>query len=110
MVRLTVGLGVWLIMASLSMAGAVSPVKSAPTLGDRLPSDSLVRLVQGPADSTTRAQPAKKDSFVITDQTEIQVDGKPCRYGEVPTGAAIVLLEVAADGRTVMKVHFRTGK
>lgn len=109
MVRLTVGFAVWLVVASVGMAGVASHLKSAPTLGDR-PTDSLARLVQEPTPSANRTQPARKDSFVITEQTEVQVDGKPCRYGEVPAGAAIVLLEVAADGRTVMKVHFRTTK
>jgi hypothetical protein len=48
--------------------------------------------------------------FLLTDQTEVLLDGRPCRYQDVPAGASIVGMDVAADKRTVLKVHFRTKK
>lgn len=50
------------------------------------------------------------DEFVLTTMSEVLVDGQPCPYRDVPKQARIVHLEVAADGKTILKVHFRTGK
>jgi hypothetical protein len=51
-----------------------------------------------------------KEEFVVTEQTEVLLDGRPCRYQDVPAGAGIVQMEVAADNKTVLKIHFRTKK
>jgi hypothetical protein len=48
--------------------------------------------------------------FVLTDRTEVRLNGKPCNYEEIPHHATIVLIEVAMDNRTILKIHFRTGK
>jgi hypothetical protein len=44
---------------------------------------------------------------VVTDRTEILLDGKPCKYEAIPATASIVRMEVAADKKTVLKIHFR---
>jgi hypothetical protein len=49
-------------------------------------------------------------TFVVTEQTEVLLNGKPCKYEEVAGHACIVWMEVAADKKTVLKVHFRVGK
>jgi hypothetical protein len=46
--------------------------------------------------------------FALTDQSEILLNGKPCRFEEVPAQASISLLELAADRHTVLRIHFRT--
>jgi hypothetical protein len=56
------------------------------------------------------AGPESRSEFVMTDQTEVLLNGKPCKYAEVPGHASIVRMELAADNKTVLKVHFRTGK
>jgi hypothetical protein len=48
--------------------------------------------------------------FVITEQTEVLLDGKPCKYQDVFGNARIVRMEVAEDKKTVLKIHFRTAK
>jgi hypothetical protein len=48
--------------------------------------------------------------FVVTEQTEILLDGKPCKYQDVARDARIVRMEVAEDKKTVLKIHFRTRK
>jgi hypothetical protein len=48
--------------------------------------------------------------FVVTDQTEITLNGKACKFDAVPARARIIRMEVAEDKKTVLKVHFRTGK
>jgi hypothetical protein len=56
------------------------------------------------------AGPEARSEFVMTDQTEVLLNGKPCKYAEVPGHASIVRMELAADNKTVLKIHFRTGK
>jgi hypothetical protein len=48
--------------------------------------------------------------LVITEKTEVKVDGKSCQYEQVPDGADIVLLEVAADKKMILRIHFRSKK
>jgi hypothetical protein len=60
-----------------------------------------------------REQAAGRDSpseFVVTDRTEVLLNGKPCRYADVPGHATIVRMEVAADNKTVLRIHFQTRK
>lgn len=51
---------------------------------------------------------AQKDEYQITDITEIKVDGRQCRYNEVPKGAEITLLEVSSDNKSILRIHFQT--
>jgi hypothetical protein len=57
-----------------------------------------------------QAAAAAKSEFQVTDQTEICLDGKPCKYAQVPCHASIVRMEVAADTKTVLRIEFQTGK
>jgi hypothetical protein len=52
--------------------------------------------------------PGDDHEFVITAKTEIKLDGKDCKYEDVPDDAEIVLLEVAADRRTILIIHFES--
>jgi hypothetical protein len=55
--------------------------------------------------------PEQKQEFRITDQTEVELDGHPCKYKDVPNDAVIVLLEVASDSqKAILKIHFRSKK
>jgi hypothetical protein len=53
---------------------------------------------------------AKPVNYVITDETEIEVDGKRCGYEDVPERAEMILLSIGKDGKTVLKLHFKTKK
>jgi hypothetical protein len=46
----------------------------------------------------------------VTAETEILLDGQSCKYAEIPSQAGIVRMEVAADKKTVLKIHFRSRK
>jgi hypothetical protein len=46
----------------------------------------------------------------VTGETEILLNGKPCIYEGIPDHASIVQMDVAADKKTVLKIHFRTQK
>jgi hypothetical protein len=48
--------------------------------------------------------------FIVTERTEVLLNGERCRYEEIPGHASIVRMEVAADRKTVLKIHFRVGK
>jgi hypothetical protein len=66
-------------------------------------------LLRQAAQSPRPAAPEQKD-FVITSKTEVMLDGRACRYEDVPAHATVTVLEVAADRRTLMRIHFTTKK
>jgi hypothetical protein len=45
--------------------------------------------------------------YQVTDRTEVLLNGRPCRYQDVPGTASIVLMEVSPDKTTILKIHFR---
>jgi hypothetical protein len=49
-----------------------------------------------------------KAQLVITEQTEVKLDGRPCCYQDVPHGATVVGAETGLDNRTILRIHFRT--
>jgi hypothetical protein len=46
--------------------------------------------------------------FILTETTEVLLDGRPCKYRDVPPQAEITRLEVGPDRRTVLRIFFRT--
>ena len=100
MARLTMLLVAFLCLAS-SASAALSPRKD-PSALERSVQQALVRQEPHP--------PAGKTELVITDKTVMRLDGRVCKYEDVPEGATVILLEVAADKKTVLTIHFRRGK
>src|SRR5437016_7075696 len=60
--------------------------------------------------SEEKAPREEKQSFIITDDTEVRVDGRPCKYENLPQGAEVILVDVAKDKKTIRKIHFRSKK
>lgn len=59
--------------------------------------------------SSLYAVAAKHDEFRITEKTEVLLDGRPCRYEEIPDGATILLLETVSNESTeIARIHFRS--
>ena len=85
---------------------ALAPRPDCPAPGRDVPS-SLVQSLP-PGFTQAALAPSPKDQYQITDQTQVTLDGRPCRYADVPSGAGVVKMEVAADGTTVLKIHFRS--
>jgi hypothetical protein len=79
---------------------SLSPRSAHATPGSNFPKELLKE-----ASSRERG-----DELVITDQTEIKVDGQASKYEEVPKEADIILLEVAADKKAILRIHFQTKK
>ena len=74
-----------------------------------LATDTIPR-VQGPKLTADGAGYGAAPEFQVTEQTEVLLDGKACRYQDVPQQATILRMEVAPDRKTVLRIHFRTGK
>jgi hypothetical protein len=58
--------------------------------------------------SATARGPAEE--YTVSDQTEVKLDGRPCAYKDVPRGASILRIELAADRKTILRIHFRSRK
>jgi hypothetical protein len=107
MTRLTLAMVAWMSFAAIASASLTprkepTPLRNeAPKVQDAMLSAAALELALGP--KTT-------PEFVVTDQTEILLDGKPCRYEAVPAHAVIVRMEVSEDKKTVLKIHFRVRK
>jgi hypothetical protein len=90
------------LLGCLSSAqGSFSPRPEQPNPTRELRSRFLTEAV--------KPQP-KDDDLVITDQTEVKLDGKLCSYKDVPGNAEIILLEVGQDKKEILKIHFRAQK
>jgi hypothetical protein len=105
MTRLVLALVAWLGIASVAPA-TLTPRRETPILGADVPHAvklfaKLLSREVGPSDSS---------EYVLTDRTEVLLNGKVCKYAEIPANARIIRMEVAADQRTVLRIHFRTGK
>ncbi len=48
--------------------------------------------------------------YRITSRTEITLDGRPCRYADVPKGATILKMEVDSDNGAIVTIQFRSKK
>ncbi len=107
MVRLT------LALAALITVASVAPASLAPRNADSWPAhrSPVVRspalFTDAPAHATRQATVLE---FQVTEQTEILLDGRGCRYEEVPAQATILRLELATDRKTVLRIYFRTDK
>jgi hypothetical protein len=84
----------------LSPAIASLSRKQRPPVPKNLPDKAIESLVRVPS----------SDEFRITATTEVLLNGRPCRYEDVPDGATILLLETATnESKEILKIHFQTG-
>jgi hypothetical protein len=107
MTRLTFTLAAWMSLVSVASA-SLAPPKEFPTFGNGVPPARVAKLLPRAPERTARE--ASPPEFVLTDRTEYLLNGKPCRYADVPANATIVRMEVAVDKKTVLRVHFQTRK
>jgi hypothetical protein len=64
----------------------------------------------GKVQASTHATSKSLGSLVITAETDIRLDGRTCRYEEIPAAAVITAADVAGDRRTLLRIHFRSPK
>jgi hypothetical protein len=95
-----------LTVACLLCSGvAASLPKSSPPSPERasLPA-------KGPAGANKESrQSGSGGTLVITARTKVLLNGRPCRYEQVPDNAVITFAEVDSDQKTLLRIHFRTG-
>lgn len=95
---------IWAIVAVLcSVSVAHATLGPAPASPNRERAREALRA----AGSIPAAAPGE---LQVTRATAVLVDGRECAYRNVPPGATVVLIEVAPDRRTVLRIEFRTRK
>jgi hypothetical protein len=107
MIRLTLTLATWLSFVSVGSA-SLTPAKASRPFGSDIPP---VRAESGaPHGLGSGSTDGAESTFLVTDRTDVLLNGKPCKYAEVPGHARIVRMELGPDNKTVLRVFFRTGK
>jgi hypothetical protein len=107
MTRSVLALAVWMGLVSVASA-SLTPRKESLPFGKEVPQGRAAKLPARALEQVAGRETTPE--FLVTDQTEIRLNGKLCKYHEVPAGASIVLIELAADQKTALKIHFRTRK
>jgi hypothetical protein len=46
----------------------------------------------------------------LTEETEVFLDGQRCPYKDIPRTASIARLVLASDGKTILRIEFRSNK
>jgi hypothetical protein len=105
MTRLTLTLAVWMSLVSLASASLTPTKESRPQDKAALNAPSL-----SPETLEQTLGRRSNSEYLVTERTEILLNGRACKYAEVPAHASITRMEVAADKKTVLKIHFRTRK
>jgi hypothetical protein len=84
MTRLTMALAVWMSLVSGASA-SVALRKEAPALGTAAWQSRTSKLAAEVREQQTGR--GAKSELVVTDQTEIRLNGKPCKYADIPDSA-----------------------
>jgi hypothetical protein len=98
MARLTMTLVTSFLWLSVAHAN-LTPVK------ERSPFDKPL-----PPAPKAEAAPEQDGGLEVSDDTEIKLDGKTCKFEDIPENAEIILVEVAKDKKSILKLHYRTKK
>lgn len=88
-----------------------APASAVSTNAPTAPSAGKAKAFKAPSRDATRDKQASPEAdFVITATSEVRLNGRSCRFKDVPGNAVITAIQVDADTREVIKVHFTTGK
>jgi hypothetical protein len=107
MIRLALALAVWIGYVTAAPA-TLAARKDGPLFGNKAAPHFQSAQAPTRALAVVGAR-AESDDYVVTEQTEVLLNGKPCSYKEVPDNATILRLELGPDNKTVRKIHFRAG-
>jgi hypothetical protein len=100
------------LLGILALLAFISPVEA--TLSPRnhpahLTSRPLPVPVQAVLASSRAAPESAADGeLLVTEETEIYLDGRRCRYAEVPDTAVIKQVELDADAKKALIIRFRS--
>lgn len=107
MIRLTITLAAVLLLSPYASAAVTAEgAGKKKTLSELPPSPRkseprTARVVPPPA------QPPA-DELQLTTRSEIYLDGQPVKYSAIPRSARVTHVEVAPNGRTILKIQFRS--
>jgi hypothetical protein len=107
MSRLLLTLAAWLIFLSVGSA-SLAPRKEAPVFANGVAPALAPKLTTDTLEQA--AGTGSRSEYAMTERTEVVLNGKPCKYADVPAHARIVKMDVAADKKTVLRIYFRTAK
>ena len=99
MVRLILALSLLLCCLPTARATTVAPKHEPDIKKKDLP----------PPEIKEEDQQKEDGELILNEDTEVQLDGKACKYADVPSDAQITLLEVSKN-RVILKIHFRSKK
>ena len=51
-------------------------------------------------------KPPKDGEFEVTDKTDVRLDGKPCKLGDIPKTATLETFDVDSKTKVVLKMYF----
>jgi len=103
MTRLTLALAACISLASTASA-SLTPPRQRSLFGPEVSRAQALKLSGEAVGSRTASE------FKVTERTEVLLDGKACRYADVPEQATILRMEVTPDGKIVLRLYFRSGK
>jgi hypothetical protein len=49
-----------------------------------------------------------RQELELTANAEVRLDGRACKYDDVPLGAEVIYLELGPDRKSILKIHFRS--
>lgn len=99
-------------LAHLTLLSPATASLAVPTERPWLDIARAFDLTSKPLPEVTRqaSSQQREDGFVMTTETEVMLNGRCCKFQEVPSNASIVHLEVASDRKTLLKIYFRSEK
>jgi hypothetical protein len=96
-----------LVLSTLPPARASLSQPRDRSGSDRTLSAGLARAFSTPL-GRPASGPSGREEFRLTEDSEILLDGRPCSYKDVPGNVSITHMELGADKKTILKIHFRT--
>lgn len=97
----------WAVVALLCLATCASATLDRPKPADRPAGLELALGKKLPPGATEVPPPAEAE---LTAEAEVILDGRACRYQDVPSTASVVRMVLAPDGKTITRVEFRSRK
>ena len=107
MIRLTLTLAAWVGLVPVALASLTPRQQSSAS--DRAVFPTLAAKSRREILTPIPVQ-EQRDDYTLTERTEVLLDGRPCRFEDVPARATIIGMEVGPDRKTVLKVRFRSRK
>jgi|GEM_PF-6335354 len=92
----------------LAFCGPIQPVDAGTILQKAPLSHAAVQTLR--PNRTAPQAGAADGSFELTTETEVLLDGKPCAYKKIPKDAVILRVELEEDGKTILRIEFRSNK